>query len=560
MKLRHYSALILAVYFLGFLVNDYATAAPVSVNSVGTQTDSNGDPYGTLMNIELTRDSSGSIHAAPSVVTHNFLVIIDAGSSHTKLYVYKWPSAKIKGTGIVVEESNMDCKTILSNFKNQPEEAGPSLRECLNFAAMQVPQEIWRVTRVLLGATAGMRVLSASNETIAKAIMLSVSDYVGKRYQFVVEARNIAILSPENEGAFSWVSVNFAKGILKENANAEVEPSTRQPTWGSLDVGGASTQFSVEVIQTKVAPSFCVKSFGQEYKIYTKSFLCYGKNEAYRRYKALLIRSHNFTEPIVDPCRPAQFDTVVQFNDHFAKPCSNVTVADVHYKEKFVITGGADGDRCHDHVQELFRHTMDLNPSACPFQDGDCSFARIKKGTVRAKFLGTGALYYDTKNLRILSNDSFSLSPFDAAGFRAGVMRYTVFHSIYSISMLIEQLIAAKPELKNFFIRHCFDATYEEVLLSSVYGLDDETLKEMIFSDNVNGIHIGWTLGWAVIMSTDDNCVGGWDLGRGGWKSLNSTTSTSSTTQTTTASTSSYVEQTTIITEAASAVTATTVL
>jgi len=40
-------------------------------------------------------------------------------------------------------------------------------------------------------------------------------------------------------------------------------------------------------------------------------------------------------------------------------------------------------------VLELFRQTMDLSPSFCPFQDGDCSFAKLKKGTVRGKFLVT---------------------------------------------------------------------------------------------------------------------------------------------------------------------------
>ena len=43
----------------------------------------------------------------------------------------------------------------------------------------------------------------------------------------------------------------------------------------------------------------------------------------------------------------------------------------------------------------------------------------------------------------------------------------------------------ARPELKSFFIRHCFDATYVEVLLMDVYGIDDDVLRDIVFAKNV---------------------------------------------------------------------------
>lgn len=49
----------------------------------------------------------------------------------------------------------------------------------------------------------------------------------------------------------------------------------------------------------------------------------------------------------------------------------------------------------------------------------------------------------------------------------------------------MEKLITSRPELKNFFIRHCFDATYVEVLLMDVYGIDDEVLRDIVFAKNV---------------------------------------------------------------------------
>ncbi|GAU92045.1 hypothetical protein RvY_04191-1 [Ramazzottius varieornatus] len=453
--------------------------------------------------VELFRSPANGDKASEALSVNKdfYVVVIDAGSSHTDIFVYKWTSQKVNGSGLVTEEGKLICKPILSNFKDDPEAAGPALRECIKFASMEVPQSHQNSTKLLLGATAGMRVVASNNATTAKAILRSVADFARNNFPFQVSYNDIHILSPENEGGFSWLAINYIKGILQENA--KYAAAERKTTWGSMDVGGASTQFSIEVEPDFYVPSsFQVRVFGHEYKVATRSFLCYGKNEAFRRYKALLIRDHNFSEPVVDPCRPTGYDTTVKFHDHFHRPCSNVSVQRHHIKEAFKVVGGGDGKKCREMVQELFRQTLDLEPSSCPFQDKLCSFAQVKRGAVRGKFLGTGALYYDAKNLNILSNNSFSLNPFDAAGFRQA--RNSFCNKTHDE---VEKLITSRPELKNFFIRHCFDATYVEVLLMDVYSIDDEVLRDIVFAKNIDGVDVGWTLGWAIISATDEPAV-----------------------------------------------------
>ena len=113
------------------------------------------------------------------------------------------------------------------------------------------------------------------------------------------------------------------------------EADSRLATWGSLDLGGASTQYTAEItVETakKLRPSFRVILYDHEYKVYTRSYLCYGKNEAYRRYKALLLNHNNFTDPVIDPCRPLGYNMTVEYNQHFDRPCSNGTVFPHHYK------------------------------------------------------------------------------------------------------------------------------------------------------------------------------------------------------------------------------------
>jgi hypothetical protein len=85
-------------------------AAPIESPQPTTVTArGNGDLDGPLVEIELARAPMGS-GASPTVVTYQYVVIIDAGSSHTDLYIYKWPSEKVNGTGLVVEDSKMVCQ------------------------------------------------------------------------------------------------------------------------------------------------------------------------------------------------------------------------------------------------------------------------------------------------------------------------------------------------------------------------------------------------------------------------------------------------------------------
>ncbi|GAU92046.1 hypothetical protein RvY_04191-2 [Ramazzottius varieornatus] len=170
--------------------------------------------------VELFRSPANGDKASEALSVNKdfYVVVIDAGSSHTDIFVYKWTSQKVNGSGLVTEEGKLICKPILSNFKDDPEAAGPALRECIKFASMEVPQSHQNSTKLLLGATAGMRVVASNNATTAKAILRSVADFARNNFPFQVSYNDIHILSPENEGGFSWLAINYIKGILQENA------------------------------------------------------------------------------------------------------------------------------------------------------------------------------------------------------------------------------------------------------------------------------------------------------------------------------------------------------
>ena len=58
---------------------------------------------------------------------------------------------------------------------------------------------------------------------------------------------------------------------------------------GALDLGGASTQITF-VPQNKSLATKHFKLYGKDYPVYTKSYLCYGLTEIYRRFLAQLAK------------------------------------------------------------------------------------------------------------------------------------------------------------------------------------------------------------------------------------------------------------------------------
>lgn len=65
-------------------------------------------------------------------------------------------------------------------------------------------------------------------------------------------------------------------------------------TVGALDLGGASTQITF-VSREEIEDSennMTLRLYGQDYSLYTHSYLCYGQNEVLRRLLAHLLTVH----------------------------------------------------------------------------------------------------------------------------------------------------------------------------------------------------------------------------------------------------------------------------
>lgn len=167
-------------------------------------------------------------HTAFAAPDH-YSIYIDAGSSGSRLHILKFQLP----TGYPIIETVYTEKTshALSDYANNPEKAANSLKILLNHAERYIVERNAKVqyTDINVLGTGGMRALSDKKQ---KAIYSSIKNYIKNNYHFSVG--DIKTISGKMEGVYGWLDINYLLGNFKNH----------QPTVGSIDMGGASTQIT----------------------------------------------------------------------------------------------------------------------------------------------------------------------------------------------------------------------------------------------------------------------------------------------------------------------------
>ncbi|XP_035768769.1 ectonucleoside triphosphate diphosphohydrolase 2-like [Neolamprologus brichardi] len=220
-------------------------------------------------------------------------IVLDAGSSHTSMYIYKWPADKQNNTGIVTQHDECHVEGGgISSYADNPSGAAKSLEKCLEQALTNIPKFRHHQTPLCLGATAGMRLLSITNASKSQRVMKEVEN---KLQSYPFKFKESIILSGQAEGVFGWVTVNYLLENFVKYGFVGHWMNPGRETIGALDLGGASTQITFETSE-KVENennTMELKLFGETYRLYTQSFLCYGQDQYLRKLLAHLIKNVN---------------------------------------------------------------------------------------------------------------------------------------------------------------------------------------------------------------------------------------------------------------------------
>ncbi|XP_029467060.1 ectonucleoside triphosphate diphosphohydrolase 2 isoform X2 [Rhinatrema bivittatum] len=411
------------------------------------------------------------------VTLDEYGVVLDAGSSHTALFVYKWPADKENDTGIVSEYSK--CDVIgpgISGYASHPPDAGKSLEECLKQAQKDVPAERHSVTPIYLGATAGMRLLNMENSATSDAVLEAVSSTL-KTYPF--DFRGAKILSGQDEGVFGWVTANYLlENFIKYGwIGRWIHP--RKQTVGAMDLGGASTQITFETQEKIENPEdeMKLRLYGQTYIVYTHSFLCYGRDQVLKRLFAKVIKAGGSALAISNPCWPRGYSKQISLSDVYESPCTiNEKPNQYNLSTTITMNGTGDSDLCRTHVNSLFEF------NTCPFSK--CSFDNVSQPSVKGNFIAFSAFYYTVDFIKNVMKLPVA-TPEDLDHGAAAIC-----NSDWN------QLLAKAQGQEKFLTDYCAAATFVYLIIIQGYKFDQNTFADIAFQKKAGDTSIGWALGY----------------------------------------------------------------
>ncbi|KAI2473552.1 nucleoside phosphatase family-domain-containing protein [Annulohypoxylon bovei var. microspora] len=448
-------------------------------------------------------------------------VILDAGSSGTRLHIYRWlDSAKaVKDASyeelhslpniVTKDKWTKKIRPGISTFGEHPEDVGPDhLQELVERALDIIPDDKHADTPVFVMATAGMRLLPPTQQ---RAVITETCSYFRANTRFSLPDcdTHIQVIPGETEGLYGWIAANYLLGGFDDpEGHAH---GKNHHTYGFLDMGGASAQIAFAPNATvaeehgndlKLLRMRSLNGAPKEFKVFTSTWLGFGVNQARQRYVKALVDEFliNGEHEVPDPCLPRGLRT----NE------KGETIKGTSKELELVGTGEFD---------ECLRRTKPLLGKDVACEDKPCLFNGQHVPPIDFDvnhFVGVSEYWHTTHGVFANKNDD---TAYDFNTYQKKVLEFCSQHW-EEIESNIE---ARKKDHGKEAQEACFKASWLiSVLHEGIgiprYGIEHtptpginvtkgigEAAKEKGFlnafqaADEVNNIEISWTLGKMVL-------------------------------------------------------------
>ncbi|CDR44590.1 CYFA0S15e00320g1_1 [Cyberlindnera fabianii] len=340
-------------------------------------------------------------------------IVIDSGSSGSRIQIYAWPDsaevvkeakadsdedqAILHSVPRIRQEESWTFKTTpgVSTFGDKPDDVWDDHYESLfEYAEKIIPRDKWEETPIFVLATAGMRLLPQNKR---ERLLQEICHKIDKKTDFKLEncAEQVQIIDGETEGMYGWIGLNYLMGQL-DNYDPKKET---HPSYGFMDMGGASTQISfvplkkseIEKHRDDISTLYLRSVDGdiQQWDIFVSTWLGFGANEARKRYLKNLINilpeKNNSndeddyqTTRVNDPCLPkgAKLDFL-------------------HFGHTYDIIGSGNFEQC-------LKTTYPLLLKNLPCIDEPCLFNGVHAPEIdfeKDKFVGISEYWYTANDV-----------------------------------------------------------------------------------------------------------------------------------------------------------------
>lgn len=387
---------------------------------------------------------------------------MDAGSSGTRVYVYRWPKRYVTtgrrpySSPVTTEDWVKKIRPGISTLPDSSEETVAAYLDTLlkfsdailkekgvDFKTVKVP--------LYLHATAGMRLLDTETRG---ALIRATRNYL-KNSHYKVENHFVKVLSGQEEGVFGWMSVNELKGTLFLPEQSD--------TYGALDMGGGSTQITFAPYDEVLDDYFPLQMNGVTRKLYSHSYLHFGVDELSRR----IIRSMQKEEPGVSPV---------------PNPCVNSGLTKNFTDGQgglIEVVGTSNPDKCHAVTLSLLELDTPCFNDACAL-NGEYQPAIDTKSLKNMRFYAFSAYGHLIDNMKLSKNPRLD---------DVKVLSEKV------CAMSWEDMVAQYGD-DGFLHMSCIEATYFYNLLHHGFGFaDDSTQITYTYKADEMGYELEWARG-----------------------------------------------------------------
>ncbi|KAI6653518.1 Ectonucleoside triphosphate diphosphohydrolase 4 isoform X2 [Oopsacas minuta] len=423
-----------------------------------------------------------------------YAIIIDAGSSGSRAYIYYWSTqAEITNTGVTQISQLVDIHDQpiimkvspgLTDYKYSKQAYEDGIKPLLSYVLQHIPGEQIPITPVYILATAGMRLIPTQQQN---RILAEIELGIRRDFGFKIKSENVRVISGIDEGVYSWLAINY---ILKRLDSAHHNESKSTSTVGSLDMGGGSLQIAYEIPIHKTDGKFIQHlNFGinLQYKLYVNTYLNFGANQVRDAHFAYLINTsmssiHNYsiynqsTIQVTDPC--------LHENQHEYRMYAGRTVK---------ILGSGNYNLCR---KQLITHLKQDNP--CPPSPIHCKM----NGMYQAPIDFTNMQFYGFSEFWYTMDDVFNI----------GGVYYREKYDLSAVEYCsLDWSTIMDWRGKNLYPRadlnrqatQCFKSAWLSIVLHRGFGFPDD-YNHLQSTDRIDGREIQWTMG-ALIYSLMQN-------------------------------------------------------
>lgn len=206
------AGLLFLIFFFGRSTGTFSSSRTGSGSDIPDEAAVRLDKLPPNSPQKLPSANSGQCTPPPGKKAKSYAIMIDAGSTGSRLHLYTFSHCDPDPKALPKLEDELFVTTKpgngLSKFKGNPNAAAESLRDMMQRAVDAVPKSEQSCTPLAVKATAGLRLLGSKD---SQAILDEVERWLKTEWPFPVVEDGVVIMDGRDEGVYAWITINYVR-------------------------------------------------------------------------------------------------------------------------------------------------------------------------------------------------------------------------------------------------------------------------------------------------------------------------------------------------------------